>query len=252
MKYTGTIKDEQGKSHTLNLDLLPVTTTEPAPQPEPTPEPQPEPTTSTIPLSWDATQFSKNTAVSPITVSGTLENKTITSHAEPAAIVMRGGSALKNVRVGGNVREGVRISSGDVTIDGCWLEAKGSGDDHADVIQGYAGPDGATFSLTVRNSLIRAYNQAATAGLFIADRLRGKVTLDNVVFWGGPFGLALYSDVNTIDVYAKDVFFVGPFGWRPIDFRNAGGTVVIKQWDNVRNATIVDGKLVPGTVIPRP
>jgi hypothetical protein len=58
--------------------------------------------------------------------------------------------------------------------------------------------------------------------------------------------------MRTIDLYAKNVFFVGPFGWRPFDLRDAGGKVVVKQWENVCEATIKDGKLVPGKQIARP
>lgn len=272
-----TLKDNNGKSYKVRIS--PTTTPEPTPAPvepdhthEPVPVPQPEPTpvptptptptplpdttgSATPPLSWDSPVFANMTTSGGGQVSSgtTMLNKTITVHNEPASVTMGNRSTLDKVRIGGASREAVRIGGGTYTILNSWLEAKGQGDDHADVIQTYAGPGGGgPLDLTIRNSTIKAYNQAATAGLFVADKIWGKVTLDNVVFWGGPFGLALYADVNTLELYAKDVCFVGPFGYRPYSFRNAGGQFIVKQWDNVNNCTIQNGKLVRGTAIPRP
>lgn len=255
---SGTMKDTaSGTSYIVTI--TPVVTTPPPVDTHPVVDPppvDPPQQVGTIPLSWDAPQFANVSRISPTKVAAgaVLENKSIETHAEPASIQMGSNSTLRNVRVGKGVREGVRIGSGKYTIEGSWLEAKGSGDDHADIIQSYAGPSGGgPMDLTVRNSTIRGYDVAANAGLFVADKVYGKVTLDNVVFWGAPIGLALYSDVKTIDVYAKDLCFVGPFRWRPIDFRNAGGRVVVKQWENVRNCTIdAAGNLVKGTAIPQP
>jgi hypothetical protein len=253
MKYTGTIKDEQGKSHTLNLDLLPITTTEPAPQPEPQPQPE-ETATSSIPLSYNDARFKNNTTAPSTTIAsgGTLLNKTITDTGHTASIVTRSGATIKNCRV--NSREGVRIGGGgDFLIDGCYLEATGQGDDHADTIQTYS--PGSKGSLKIRNTAIVAHNQAATAGLFVADRWSGEVDLENVVFIGGPYGCRIHPDGGDIRVRFKNVFFVGPFGYDDcwVDTRTLNGTRnIVELWENVRSATIVDGKLVPGTVIPRP
>lgn len=256
---TGTLKDSTGASYTATISPV-VTTPPPVTEPPPAVEPppvvvEPPPIATGAPATWNDARFngSASSGTLQIPSGGTLLSKTITTHAEPASIVMGSNSTLRKVRVGGLSRESVRIGSGTYTVEDSWLEAKGTGDDHADVIQAYAGSGGGgPLNLTLRNSTVRAYNDAATAGLFVADKVYGKVTLDNVMFQGGPFGLALYSDVNTIDVYANHVCFVGPFGWRPIDFRNAGGSVVVKQWDDVRNCTIVNGALVKGALIPRP
>src|SRR5687768_18364700 len=92
----------------------------------------------------------------------------------------------------------------------------GTGDDHADGVQTYSPGDRGT--IRIRNSTIKCGLDAATAGLFIADNwtgLRdGSPTLDceNVLFWGGPFGLRCHSDRNgDVRVSLKDVFFAGPF-----------------------------------------
>lgn len=253
---SGTLKDtNSGKSYTITIS--PAETAPPVDHPPVIDNPVVPPTqqTGVVPLSWDSPQFSNVVRISPTKVAAgsVLENKSIETHAEPASIQMGNNSTLRTVRIGKGVREAVRIGSGQFTIEGSWLEARGAGNDHADVIQAYSGPNGGEINLTIRNSTIRAYNEAATAGLFVADRIYGKVTLDNVVFWGGPFGLALYSDVQTIEVYAHDVCFIGPFRWGPISFRDVGGRVLIRQWDGVRNCTIdAAGNLVKGDLIHKP
>jgi hypothetical protein len=51
----------------------------------------------------------------------------------------------------------------------------------------------------------------------------------------------------------KDVFFVGPFGYDKLLIQaEPGGTLNITHWENVRDATIVDGVLVPGDLIEEP
>ena len=114
-------------------------------------------------------------------------------------------------------------ASGTFTYQNCYLEAKGVGDDHADVIQAYA--PGARGTIVLRNTHIRAYNQAATAGLWVADNWTGGIDIKDTIFQGGPYGLRFYSDVGgdvTLDM--ENVYFVGPFGaasipvgqcWRP-------------------------------------
>jgi hypothetical protein len=103
------------------------------------------------------------------------------------------------------------------------------------------------------NTHVRAFNTAATAGYFSADYWGGEITCENVIFNGGPFGFRVHADTDThIDLYMKNVFFVGPFGYDPFLLGEYGGTITIHRWENVRNATIVDGKLVPGSVINKP
>ena len=107
--------------------------------------------------------------------------------------------------------------------------------------------------MTLRNVHVRAYNEAATAGFFSADYWSGTIICENVIFQGGPFGIRVHSDTDGhIDLYMKDVFFVGPFGYEPFLFGEYGGTITIHLWENVRHATIENGKLVPGTAINQP
>lgn len=253
MKYTGTIKDEQGKAHTLNLDLLPITVQPPV-EPEPEPEPE-QPTTTDAPLSYNDGRFSGN-ATAPSTKipnGGTLSNKTITDTGQIASIVTGSGATIKNCRV--KSREGIRIGGGgNFLIDGCYIEVNGSGNDHADGLQAYS--PGSKGVIKVRNTTFKTGTTAVNTGFFIADNWTGTIDWENVVIWGGPYGAKIHPDVGGDNIIRfKNVFVVGPFTWGGllIDERTLGGHVnKIELWENVRNATIVDGKLIPGTVIPRP
>ncbi|HEX3134585.1 MAG TPA: Ig-like domain-containing protein [Planctomycetota bacterium] len=95
---------------------------------------------------------------------------------------------------------------------------------------------------------------AVNCGVFVADNYIGTFTFDNVVFWGGLFGLRIHPDVGG-DQYVslKDVYFVGPFAYGEFNFGDVAGHVVhFTKWENVRHATIVSGVLVPGALIPCP
>lgn len=204
-----------------------------------------------IPLSWNDSQFSGATSSSSVRLQngGTLSNTSITDTGSVASVVGSGSFTLNNVRV--DSREGVRIGgSGDIKISNSYLEATGEGSDHADTIQAYA--PGGTGNVTITNTSIVAHNNAATAGMFVADDYAGSFTFDNVVFQGGPYGLRVHADERDITLSLKDVYFVGPFGYDPFMFLEAGGDIRITQWENVRTATIVNGELVPGALISPP
>lgn len=251
-----TVTGSDGVSYDLAFSLKPKAATEPTPEPEPEPAPQPEPEPEpepTIPLSWDAPQFASNspTPSTKIANGGALANKSITDTGITASIVTGDGATITNCRV--KSREGVRIGGGgNITIDGCYIEVNGTGSDHADGVQAYS--PGSKGVVTVRNTLIKCGLTAATAGFFVADNYTGDFGFENVVFHGGPFGLRLHADVGgDINISLKNVFFVGPFSYDRFMFLDyGGGKCVIREWENVREATIVDGQLVPGLLIPRP
>jgi hypothetical protein len=210
--------------------------------------------TGTIPLSFNDPAFTGMTDSGRIFIpnNGTVSHLSIVDNSGHAVISTYGGgnATIDTCRI--VAREGIRVgASGIVRIDNCWLEARGISGDHADVIQAYA--PGSIGTIHVTNSTLRAYNSNATAGLWVADNWAGTVRLENVVFWGGPFGLRLHADTRgDVHVFLKDVFFVGPFGSSPYYFLDYGGhRVIIEQWDNVRQATIVNGVLVPGALMPR-
>lgn len=248
--------DDSGKKYAVamtEMAAVPAPAPAPAPTPEPTPAPAPAPT-SAIPLTQVAPQFSGNTSSGPTNVASgaTLLNKTIVASApswQSAAVVLNPGGTIKNCVIKSD--EAVRIGgNGTFVIDGCWLSAKAvNAGAHADTIQVY--DPGCVVDITVRNSLIEAFNENATAGFFAADDAGGKFTFNNVVFKGGPFGARLCSD-KAMTVSLKDVYFVGPFGYDPFLFEVVNAPFTCTLWENVRHATIVNGVLVPGNLIPKP
>jgi hypothetical protein len=210
--------------------------------------------TGTIPLSFNDPMFAGIVESGRIAIpnGGTLANTSVDDpNGDNVSIFAAGAATVNKCRV--RSREALRVGgSGLVRIDKCWLEAKGISGDHADVIQAYA--PGKTGTIHITNSSLRAYNNDATAGMFVADNWTGTVRLENVLVWGGPYGLRLHSDVGgDLHIYLKDVLFVGPFMWGPYLITGENGTrAIIEQWDNVRQATIVNGVLVPGALMPRP
>jgi len=205
--------------------------------------PPPPPSSQLFPMSWNDPMFADVATSSAVNLrnGAVRSNLSITDSGNIASVV--GGSfTLNTSRI--SSREAIRADGGDIQINWVWAEAKGIGDDHADVLQCY-GP-GSRGDITVRNTTFRAYNQAATAGYFAADNWNGIHRFENVLFWGGPFGLRLNSDGGD-GVYMKNVYFVGPFMWAPFQIQ-----VPILQWENVYHATIQNGQLVVGDPIPRP
>jgi hypothetical protein len=212
--------------------------------------------TPAVPLSYDDARFRGNAASDVVTIAagGALSNKSITETGSTASIVMtRGGGIVQTCRV--NSEECVRIGgSGSFLIDNCYLEALGVGSDHADVIQAYA--PGGRGTLRVSNTAIVTHSVASNVGLFIADNWTGTIDLENVAFIGGGvnYGLRVHPDSGGDNIIKlKNVFFVPPFRYAPYLFGDYGGHKnIIQLWDNVHNATIVNGALVPGSVIPKP
>jgi hypothetical protein len=218
-----------------------------------TPPPPPPATSGTIPLTFNDSMFSGVTNSGSVTLSsgGSLSNKSITVNGPAASVQCNGACTLDHVRV--NSAEAVRVGgSGTVSINNSYLEALGSGADHADVIQAYS--PGSRGTISVTNSSIVAHNTAATAGLFVADNWTGNINLNNVVFNGGPYGLRVHPDVGGDNIItANNVYFVGPFGYGAILMSDVGGHKnIVTQWNNVRNATIVNGVLVPGSLMSCP
>lgn len=208
-------------------------------------------TYDTIPLSWNDSLLNgaTNSGWVALQDGGTLSNKSITDTGHTASVIGYGAFTLDQVRI--DSREGVRIAgSGDINISNSYLEATGEGSDHADTIQAYA--PGGTGNVNITNTTIVAHNSAATAGMFVADDYAGTFTFNNVVFQGGPYGLRLHADERDMSVSLTDVYFVGPFMYDPFLFLEVNGDIQITRWENVRSATIVNGELVPGALIPPP
>jgi hypothetical protein len=239
-----------GVDYQVNAPMKAVVLPTPTPTPTPVPTPTPTPTPiSAIPLSYHDPRFGGNTnaLATNMASNATLTNKSITATGNTASIVTLNGARIKNCRV--NSGECVRIGGGGTfEIDSCYLEATGTGSDHADTIQAYS--PGSKGILKITNTCIKAHNTAATAGLFVADDWTGIIDLNGVVFWGGPYACRIHSGNSSVNtVRFKDVFFVGPFQWGAYLIDKDS---IIEVWDNVRNATIVNGVLVPGNSMPRP
>jgi hypothetical protein len=208
------------------------------------------------PLSLSDARFAGNTTSGIVTVpsGGTLSNRTITTDGGSQSILTLNGANLQNCAVAS--REAVRVAgSGNFTINNCYLEAVGIGDDHADALQCYSPGDSGT--ITVTNTTF-ALGGASNGAFFIADNwVPATVSFDNVVFLGlsGAWcGLKLHADSGgNIHVSLNNVYFVGSWGQARFSFVNfGGGQVIVDQWQNVRVATISGGVLVPGAVIPQP
>jgi len=137
----------------------------------------------------------------------------------------------------------VRASGGNVNVNWSYVETQGVPGDHADGLQCY----GSGGNITVKNTTFRSHNNDATAGYFAADGWQGTHTFEDVLFWGGPYGMAIYQAGGVVSM--KNVYFVsGSFGYGAFNFKG----VTFSKWENVRWATIVDGKLVAGALIPQP
>jgi hypothetical protein len=199
-----------------------------------------------VPLDWDDPVFAD------VTESGFLrlddcETRSDLSIEEdgPAASVHGGCFTLNRTRI--RSREAIRVANGNVELNWVWVEANALAyeGDHADGLQTYN--PGQHGDITVRNSTFRAYNENATAGYFASDDWHGIHRFENVLFWGGPFGLRLHEDGGE-GVYMNNVFFVRD------SFREAPLRInmPILEWNNVRWVTIEDGELVMGDPISQP
>ena len=208
-----------------------------------------------IPMSfYDPIFTSMSEITSPIllSVGQVASRRSIIEQSGDPSIMCLGNNEILLSRV--NSRECVRITGGTLRVDQCYLEAKalaGVGD-HADVLQAYSPGD--VGHVILSNSFVKAYNIDATGGYFTADSWSGDITVFNTIFNGGPYGLIVYVDPGChVNISLEDVFFVGPFANGQYAIAGiGGGTYTITKWTGVKNATIVDGVLVPGTSIPSP
>jgi hypothetical protein len=197
-----------------------------------------------FPLSWDDPVFANAVDSGSLTLSGgaTASDLSIALPPEdPYAATCCGTYTLERVRI--RAREGVRVASGSVTLRWVWSEAEGQPGDHSDPLQCY-GDGGNTF---VHNTTFRAYNHDSSAGYYASGGFLGFHHLENVLFWGGPYGIRINSD-GGYGIALKDVYFVeGSFDYGPFSIR-----IPVTQWENVRWARIENGALVVGDPIPVP
>lgn len=213
------------------------------------------PAENTIPMSFNDQMFSAMTEyVAPIALSDgvNLSRMSIETASGDPAINCTGTNTVSYCRV--LAREGSRATAHQ-TFNKCYIEAQGlSGvGDHADTLQVFSeGQVGG--ALVVTNSHLRGYNIDATANFFCSDDWSGALNFENVILQGGPYGVRIDSDPGChIDISLANVYFVGPFGTATHLIQDVGnGSHEILQWDNVMEATIVNGAIVPGNAIANP
>lgn len=179
-------------SSSSSSSVEPPTSTPPNEEPpagEPPANSPPSPTGAPVPLSWDDPVFANVVSSGPLRLNGGAVRSNLSIEDDNGDYSVGAGSfTLNYVRI--YSREGIRAGGGDINLNWVWVEADARNypGDHADGLQCY-GP-GNSGTITVKNSTFRAYSGNATAGYFAADNWRGNHLFENVLFWGGPYGLA--------------------------------------------------------------
>lgn len=227
---------------------------------------------TTIPMSYNDARFSGNTAGGGPFTTGTQSNKDWSEN--PAygsgdqCFTWNGGGIFNLSQCRVDWREGPRVAadSGTFNIDQCFINCVGEGADHADGIQAY-NPGGKS-TVNVTNTCFRSYSDAEAVAVygsnfigsdafFWADSYQGTVSFTNVLIWGGARGVSIYADTGTTHVAFDTVYFVlgnGDSSWEFYDYdiKPTGGSLVVDKWTNVRAATISNGVIVPGALLPSP
>lgn len=176
-------------------------------------------------------------------------------------------------------REGWRVSGegpASLTLNECYSQVLGiihpiTNEDHPDGLQNFGAGD---VTITANKCVFRSCDDATSAtqieppvsggvtacgsdAFRWADNAYGTLIFNNVVIQGGGRGVSVYADQLTTTIEFENVYFVDdyPGSWNfyrlAIGKRNTG-TIVIGKWINVREATIVDGELIPGDDLPSP
>lgn len=222
---------------------VPTPTPTPVPVPVPPPTPTPPPTTSgSWPSGWNDPIFAnaKTGSVNSYGLSGTTTDLSITTTSgEP----MVGCQNFTLQRFRGRGREGIRTCGSNVLVEDFYIEAAGSGSDHADGFQSYS-PGGHMQNIVLRRGNI-IVSGAANSGIFLADNGNVDLTLDHIRVdgTGAPNGAMFLAnvpgDTGVRSLSFNDVVIIG--GYR---FQFTGTKPTIVQWINVR-----DGN---GVAIPKP
>lgn len=229
------------------------------------------PAVETFPLSFNDPMFTGMSASVEVNLSvgQDVSNKTFENNTDSVEILAQGNNDITLCRI--RSREGIRCDNDETyNIDRCWIETYGllggpgpGDDDHADGLQ-MGGGD--TSTLNIRNTTFRSWSDADdgnperpaayelfSVGLFYSDGSDGVVTLNNVLFLGGQIAFRFHGDIGTtLNLSLNNVYLVGPFGAFDWEVSEFGGTINIVKWNNVFNATIVNGVLIPGSAIPPP
>ncbi|MGB7565442.1 MAG: bluetail domain-containing putative surface protein [Prochlorococcaceae cyanobacterium] len=222
--------------------------------------PQPAPSSGNrIPLFWNDPIFvsmAERTSTYVVPPGGTASNVSINSFdREGSTVVADGGATIERFRV--RAREGFRGGSGEQYLNQMYIEINGT-DTHADALQMYR--PGSTGRVTLTNSYFRLnppstnpYVHLGNAAYWSANDWRGAHVFQNVLLAGGSYSLKIPGDGGT-SISLKDVYFLrnssayGPFWFPEVN----GVRPAIVRWENVRYASLENGQLVIGDLIPQP
>jgi hypothetical protein len=230
---------------------LPPTTTTTRPPTTTTTTTRPPTTTTTLPPTsggtwpsgWNDPIFAnvRSSGINSYNMSGTTEDISIdTTSGEP--MIGCANFTARRVRMRG--REGIRLCApGNVLVEDFYIEAFGSGSDHADGVQSYGGSGMANVVLRRGNIIVGG---AANSGIFLADNSNVSLTLEHVRVDAttAPNGALFFAnapgDTGCHSLSLSDVL-VNP-SVRFVGIANGGCTIL--KWENVR--------YFDGTPIPKP
>lgn len=203
-----------------------------------------------VPLSWDDPVFKSVVNAGRMVLSSgqSRSNLSIAEQSGEPSVTCSGSCTLDHIRI--SSREGYRCASGNQNLSWMWIEATGTGDDHADGIQCYS--PGSTGVLSVKNTTIKVTG-AMNAAYFAADNWNGSHVLENVLLWGGNYAFFVPGDGGS-SLSLKNVYVVEGstrYGDFRMDIVNGKRPTIVK-WENVRYVKIQNGQLVMGALIPRP
>lgn len=203
------------------------------------------PTPSTIPMSWDHSLFSTNTAGSTATVTGntTYTNKTWddspayntpsnSDSTAPFPWVPNNNTTFNISKSRWKWREGFRVADAGqhtgvtLNMSECYFDCVGrdmqafgaTRPDHSDCFQTYA-PNNSSGTLNISKTCFRAYtyaeatstfgsNYLGSVGLLWGDEYSGTLNLTDVVFLGGHTGIELYAGRGTTTISFENVYFI--------------------------------------------
>jgi hypothetical protein len=206
------------------------------------------------PLSFDDPYFNgvtEFTSAIKLQNNESFSNSSIVESSGNPSLTCLGACTINRVRI--ESREGIRVAgNGTVAVTNSVMDTTGIPNDHADGLQAYA--PGSVGTIALSNVTFVTHTSLTHTGMFIADNWTGTITMNNVVFNGNgaAYAFRIYPDIGgDIHISLNNVYLIGPFQYAPFDMKSvAGHNVIADQWNNVRNATIVNGVLVSGSLIP--
>ncbi len=208
---------------------------------------EPDPPGDLFPMTFDDSVFgsmTEHTTAAGNIGSSSLSHQSYVEGAGDPTIICEGGNTLSYVRV--SSREGIRLTSGTVNLNWCYLHVYTVGDDHADAIQVYSPGDSGTWNIS--HCAIR--NAASNAGIFCADNHESHWNLSYVLFEGGNYGFVCYADGNPCTLNFDHVYFVrDSFSFGEFALLS---TVTVVNWTNVYLCDIVAGAVTNLSALASP